>query len=155
MRKVTLADLDSRMGPADVVRPLTDALGATDLALNHYELDPGESFAYGFHAHESQEEVFYVQEGTVTFRTADGDVTVEAGELVRFGPGEYQRGVNRGDDRVVALALGAPQDAGETDILRECEDCGGETSQDLSLAEGKSAVVVTCEECGSETGRYT
>jgi mannose-6-phosphate isomerase-like protein (cupin superfamily) len=155
MRKVTLADLDSRMGPADVVRPLTDALGATDVALNYYELDPGESFAYGFHAHENQEEVFYVQQGTVTFRTADGDVTAAAGEVVRFGPGEYQRGVNRGEDRVVALALGAPQDAGETEILRECEDCGVETPQGLSLAAGKSAVVVTCEECGSETDRYT
>lgn len=155
MRKVQLADLDSRMGPADVIRPLTDALGATDVALNYYELDPGESFAYGFHAHENQEEVFYVQEGTVTFRTLDGDVTADAGELVRFSPGEYQRGTNEGDERVAALALGAPQDAGETEILRECEECGGETPQSLSLADDKSAVVVTCEECGSETGRYT
>ena len=155
MRKVTLADLDSRMGPADVIRPLTDALGATDLALNYYELDPGESFAYGFHAHGEQEEVFYVQQGTATFRTMDGDVTVEAGELVRFGPGEYQRGFNRGEERVVALALGAPQDGGETDVLRECAECGVETPQSLSLADDKSAVIVTCEECGTETDRYT
>lgn len=154
MRKVTLSDLDSRMGPADVIYPLTDALGAANLALNYYELEPGESFAYGFHAHERQEEVFYVQQGTVTFRTVDGDVTVEAGELARFGPGEYQRGVNRGDERVVAVALGAPQDAGGTEILRECADCGGETPQSLELADDRSAVVAHCEECGAETGRF-
>lgn len=172
MRKLSLSDLDSRMGPAAVVRPLTDALGATDVALNYYELDPGDSLSYGFHAHGNQEEVFYVQDGSVTFRTTDGDVTVDAGELVRFGPGEYQRGTNEvseprsdgsadersesagGDDRAVVLALGAPQDAGETEILRECGECGEETPQTLSLADDRSAVVVRCEECGGETDRY-
>jgi len=108
MKRQSLDEMESRMGPADVVRPLTDALGAADMALNYYELAPGDSFAYGYHAHDAQEEVFYVQEGAVTFTTAEGDVEVGAGELVRFGPGEYQRGVNRGDERVVALAPGVP-----------------------------------------------
>jgi len=154
MRKIRLDDLDSRMGPADVILPLTDALGATGMALNFYELDPGESFAYGFHAHERQEEVFYVQTGTVTFRTSGEPVVVEAGEVVRFGPGEYQRGVNEGDEHVVALALGAPQDAGETEILRYCETCGEETPQSLELADDKSAIVVRCLTCDGETDRY-
>jgi uncharacterized cupin superfamily protein len=155
MKRVTLAEETSRMGPAAVTNPLTDALGLADVALNYYELEPGDSFAYGFHAHAEQEEVFYVQEGTVTFRTADGDVSVEAGELVRFGPGEYQRGTNRGDERVVALAIGAPQDAGATEILRTCEDCGTETSQELELTDEQDAVLARCEECGSVTGRFT
>lgn len=155
MRKLRLDDLDTRMGPADVIRPLTDALGATDLALNYYELAPGESFAYGYHAHENQEEVFYVQDGTVTFRTADGPVAVGAGEVVRFGPGEFQRGVNEGDERVVALALGAPQDSGETVVLRHCETCDEETPQEFDLADDKSAVLTACAECGEETGRFT
>jgi uncharacterized cupin superfamily protein len=155
MHHVTLDDMDSRMGPADLTLPLTDALGATNLALNYYELDPGESFAYGLHAHESQEEVFYVVAGTVTFRTDDGDVEVGAGELVRFGPGEFQRGVNEGDDRVRALALGAPQDAGDTEILRECEACGGLRRMELSLTDEKDAVRVLCIECGSEVAHYT
>lgn len=154
MKRQSLDEMESRMGPADVVRPLTDALGATNLALNYYELAPDDSFGYGFHAHEEQEEVFYVQAGTVTFTTAEGDVDVEAGELVRFGPGEYQRGVNRGEERVVALALGAPQDAGETDILRECGECGEPTSQRIEMTDDRDAIVTLCEECGAETGRF-
>jgi uncharacterized cupin superfamily protein len=155
MRKRSLDEMDDRMGPADVIRPLTDALGLADLAMNYYELAPGDSFAYGFHAHAEQEEVFFVQEGTATFETDEGDVEVSAGELVRFGPGEFQRGVNRGDERVVALAIGAPQAAGETTVLRDCEDCGGRTPQDIELTDDHDAVVTVCVECGAETGRFT
>lgn len=155
MKRVTLADQNSRMGPAAVTNPLTDALGLANVALNYYELEPGDSFAYGFHAHTDQEEVFYVQQGTVTFRTVDGDVKVDAGELVRFGPGEFQRGLNRGDERVVAIAVGAPQDAGATEILRECTECGTETPQDLELTDEQDAILARCEECGAVTGRFT
>ncbi|MFB6218274.1 MAG: cupin domain-containing protein [Halobacteriaceae archaeon] len=154
MRHLDLGEMETRLGPADVTYPLTDALGATDVAVNYYELDPGESFAYGYHAHAEQEEVFYVQSGTVTFRTADGDREVGAGELVRFAPGEYQRGVNEGEERVVALAIGAPQEAGETDIRRHCEECGTDTTQELELVGDREAVVVRCGECGTETDRY-
>jgi len=155
MRKRSLDEMDDRMGPADTIRPLTDALGLADVAMNYYELAPGDSFAYGFHAHADQEEVFYVQSGTVTFETADGDVEVGPGELVRFGPGEYQRGVNEGDERVSALAIGAPQDAGETEILRDCPDCGIRTPHGIALTDDHDAVVARCEECGAETGRFT
>ncbi|GGM59233.1 putative cupin superfamily protein [Halarchaeum rubridurum] len=154
MHTVSLADQHSRMGPASTIYALTDALGASDLALNYYELAPGESTAYGYHSHAKQEEVFYVQSGELTFRTADGDVTVAAGELVRFGPGEFQRSRNTGDDTAVVLAMGAPQDAGETVTRRECEECGGETTQSIELAEDGDAVLVRCDECGETTGRY-
>src|SRR6056297_3880941 len=98
MEKVRIEDVEARAsGPADVKRPLTSVLGATDLAVNYYELAPGDSFAFGYHAHSDQEEVFYVQSGTVTFETEEGPVEVSAGELVRFAPGEYQRGVNEAE----------------------------------------------------------
>jgi uncharacterized cupin superfamily protein len=154
MRKVSLSGQDSRMGPAAVSVPLTDELGAADAALNYYELEPGDSFAYGFHAHEKQEEFFHVLEGTVTFETLDGDVDVEAGEVARFGPGEFQRGVNEGDERVRALAIGAPQEAGDTEILRECEECGERTTQDIELADDRSEIRTVCEACGEVTGRF-
>jgi len=154
MHTVSLDDQHSRMGPASTIYALTDALGASDLALNYYELAPGESTAYGYHSHAAQEEVFYVQSGELTFRTADDDVTVEAGELVRFGPGEFQRSRNTGDEHAVVLAMGAPQDAGETVTRRGCDECGGETVQEIELAEGGDEVLVRCQACGEITGRY-
>lgn len=143
------------MGPADAVHPLTDALGTTDVALNHYELAPGDAMAYGYHAHERQEELFYVVSGTITFETEAGDREVTAGQVVRFGPGEYQRGFNDGDERAVVLAVGAPKEAGDTEILRACPACDRRSPHSLSMAEDQSAVLVTCEECGTETGRFT
>ncbi|MFB6185986.1 MAG: cupin domain-containing protein [Halobacteriaceae archaeon] len=154
MRKTDLADFESRMGPAAVAKPLTDTLGLADFALNYYELAPSDSFAFGYHAHENQEEVFYILSGTVTFETEDGQVEVSAGEFIRFAPGEYQRGVNKGSERVKALAMGAPQEAGETDILRHCDSCQTETSQEIELTEDNDAVICRCTECGTITGRY-
>ena len=155
MERVTVEEIDSRTaGPADVKRPLTAALGATDLALNYYELAPGDSFAFGYHAHGEQEEVFYVQSGTVTFETEGGPVEVGPGELVRFAPGEYQRGVNRRDGRVVALALGAPKESGDLDMQRNCPDCDERTENSIRRAEDDEGLVTVCEECGAETGQF-
>ncbi|MUV90807.1 cupin domain-containing protein [Halapricum sp. CBA1109] len=155
MERVSLDDIDSRMGPADVNRPVSRALGAEDVAINYYELAPGESFAFGYHAHENQEEIFYVQSGTVTFETESGDVAVAAGEAVRFAPGEFQRGVNEGETRVRALAVGAPQTTGETTIRRECPDCGERTTTAIELTDDRDALVTICQDCGAETGRFT
>jgi uncharacterized cupin superfamily protein len=154
MRKTTPSEDDSRMGPADVQVPLTDVLGLSDSALNYYELGPGDSFAFGLHAHEKQEEVFYVLEGTVTFHTGDGEHRIGAGELVRFGPGEYQRGVNETDERVRALAFGAPKEPGNTDLRRYCESCGDTTQHTVELADDAEEVRTRCLECDSVTGRF-
>ncbi|WP_246984774.1 cupin domain-containing protein [Halorientalis marina] len=154
MERVDVDDVDDRMGPADVKRDLAGALDATDVALNYYELAPGESFGFGYHRHDGQEEMFYVERGTVTFETEDGDVTVAAGETVRFAPGEWQLGTNEGDDRVVALAVGAPQDMGRTTMLRECPDCEGRTENEIEMADDRSALVTICGDCGAETGRF-
>jgi uncharacterized cupin superfamily protein len=156
MEKLAVDDVDSWQGPASVKRPLGRTLGLTDAALNYYELEPGESFAFGYHRHAGQEEVFYVLEGEATFETEDGDIDVAAGELVRFEPGEWQQGHNRSDERVRALALGAPAESGETEILRDCPDCGERTGQEIARApDDDAALVTTCVECGVETGRFT
>jgi uncharacterized cupin superfamily protein len=98
--------------------------------------------------------VFYVLEGTTTFETEDGGVSVDAGEAVRFAPGEWQQGHNEGDEQVVALAIGAPQESGETTILRKCEACGERTEQEIKPTETKDALVTLCLDCGAETGRF-
>jgi mannose-6-phosphate isomerase-like protein (cupin superfamily) len=154
MEKVAIDDLDDWMGPADVKRPVSKALDATDLAMNYFELAPSESFAFGYHRHGGQEEVFYVLAGEATFETEDGEVIVGADEAVRFAPNEWQQGFNRGEERVRALALGAPQESGETDVLCECEACGERTPQEISMAESRDALVTTCLDCGAETGRF-
>jgi uncharacterized cupin superfamily protein len=155
MQKVTVADVDRTTQPA-LMRPLTDALGTTDLALNHYELEPGDSFAFAYHRHEVQEEVFYVFAGTATFETAAGDVDVGPGEAVRFAPGEFQRGWNRGEERVVALALGAPLEYGGGEKLRDCPTCGGRTDSRLErLDDDAETRIAVCKACGTETGRWT
>ena len=120
MEKVTVEDVEP-LAPSDEnipegamaesiggARPLSEPLNATELSINHYELAPGESFAHSSHQHSNQEELFYVQSGTVTFETEHEDLTVDAGEILRVPPETFQLGTNHGDERVTALALGAP-----------------------------------------------
>ena len=154
MEKVRIDDVENSIQPAAVMRPLTEALGTTDFAVNYYELEPGDSFAFAYHSHEIQEEVFYVQAGTATFETESGPVEVEAGEIIRFDRGEFQRGWNHGEERVCALALGAPLEYGDQPKLRYCSDCDEETDTSLEGAEDGSAVIARCRECRTETGRW-
>lgn len=157
MERVRIEDVDNSVQPAAVMRPLTELLGATDLAINYYELEPGDSFAFAYHNHEVQEEVFYIQTGTATFETEDGPVEVQEGEVIRFDRGEFQRGWNRGTEPVIALALGAPLEYGEQVKVRECEACGDRTRNRLERSVedgGEEEVVARCEECDAETGRW-
>lgn len=154
MEHVALDEVADWMGPASVKRPLGKALEATGMAINYYELAPGESFAFGYHRHANQEEVFYIQSGTATFETEDGAVDVEADELIRFEPGEWQQGHNRGSDRVRALALGAPTDS-ETELRRECAECGERTPHRIEPTDDREALRTICETCETETGRFS
>jgi mannose-6-phosphate isomerase-like protein (cupin superfamily) len=159
MEHVRTDAVESWMSPASAKRPLSNALGAEDVSINHYELAPGESFAFGYHRHEGQEEVFCVLEGTATFETgppaeAPERVEVSAGEAIRFAAGEWQQGTNESDERVVALAIGAPASMGETTILRECGDCGERTEQEIEPTETGDALLTRCLDCGTETGRF-
>jgi uncharacterized cupin superfamily protein len=157
MERVSLADQDhaASNSPADVVLPLSDALGTETLACNYFELAPGESFGFDYHCHHDQEEVFYVQSGTATFRTEDGDVEVGTGELVRFAPGEFQLGRNEGTDRVVALALGAPRDSRDIEYLRDCPECDEETRQRPELAEETRTLSIRCTDCETVVDEFS
>ena len=151
MRHLAIDDVGSDPYDEDLHtdrRPLADPLGTDHLAITRYVLEPGERFSGSVHAHTDQEEVFVVLEGEATFEGggvvgAEGghgdeaieridDVTVAEGEVVRFAPGEFQSGRNAGDERVVALALGAPRDSEDVRITRipvlddrnvACPDC--------------------------------
>ncbi|WP_247000746.1 cupin domain-containing protein [Halosolutus gelatinilyticus] len=152
MEKIAIDDVDVEVNPMEVHsvrRPISAALGFTDFAMNYFELEPGESFSGGMHTHYDQEEVFYVQEGTVTFDTEDGEVTVEEDEVIRFAPGEFQTGYNDSDDRVVGFAFGAPgaqHDWNELESLVYCRHCEAELGHGLELTD-EGAFRLTCTEC--------
>ncbi|ELZ20128.1 cupin [Haloterrigena salina JCM 13891] len=145
MRHLAIDDVDSDPYDEELHtdrRALADPLGTNHLAITRYVLEPGERFSGSVHAHADQEEVFVVLEGEATFETraepseerADpvDEVTVTEGEVIRFAPGEFQSGRNASDERVVALALGAPRDSEDVRIARipalndrniACPDC--------------------------------
>ena len=156
METVRIEEVENSVQPAAVMRQLTEPLGLTDLAINYYELEPGDSFAFAYHNHEIQEEVFYIQSGTATFETDDGPVEVGAGEIIRFDREEFQRGWNRSEDPVVALALGAPLEYGRQVKLRDCSTCGEmtDTRFEHEKEDGASIRTAYCKDCGTENGRW-
>ena len=152
MEKVAIDDVDVQVNPMrvhSIRRPVGQALGLSDFAMNYFELEPGESFSGGFHTHYDQEEVFYVLEGTATFDTEDGAVIVDAGEAIRFAPGEFQHGYNDADERVVGWAFGAPgarHDWDQIESMVHCRECEAEVAHGLDLTD-EGAFELTCTSC--------
>ncbi len=157
MEKVTIEDVDivnSPLGVHSVRKPVSRELGTEDFAMNYFELEPGESFSGGLHAHHDQEEVFYIQAGTATFTVGREreEIPVEAGDIIRFERGEFQEGKNESDERVVGFALGAPKarhDFSEMETIVPCRECGEETPHELELTD-EANFRLTCTECGNE-----
>lgn len=149
MQRVAIDDVD----PAperSTRRELAAPLGATNVAVNHYTLEPGAVFSGSLHAHDDQEEVFVVLAGTTTFQLEDRTIEVGPREAVRFAPGEFQRGYNAGDEPVVALALGAPSsrhDEAAITALVDCAGCGERMAHDVALVD--DAFVRSCRTCGT------
>ncbi|QSG04305.1 cupin domain-containing protein [Natranaeroarchaeum sulfidigenes] len=156
MEKVRIDDVENELSPLgvhSVRKPVSDTLGTTDFAMNYFELESGESFSGGLHAHHDQEEVFYIEAGVATFDVGlDREpVEVGAGELIRFPPGEFQEGYNDGDERVIGWALGAPGATHDWDALQSrlyCPACEAETTQETRLVDDEFQF--TCTECGAE-----
>lgn len=149
--RIDEVDIPPTNSPADVIRPVSEELGTTGLAINYFELAPGESFGYAYHRHLDQEEVFYIQTGTATFETETGDIEVESGEIISFSPGEFQLGTNRTDERVTALALGSPRHSENIEHLLDCSECNERTVHTSEVADEQDAIIVQCSDCGTET----
>ncbi|MCT9098493.1 cupin domain-containing protein [Haloarchaeobius sp. HME9146] len=148
MEHVDIDDIESQfLGDSDLDRRgLSDPLGTSDLAINYYSLEPGESFSGGMHTHLDQEEVFYVIQGTATFETPDESVEVGPHEAIRFARGEYQQGTNESDEQVVGLALGAPKGSEDVRVPMGCRECG--ESDSLQFIMGEDGEQLRCPECG-------
>lgn len=128
-------------------RALSDPLGTTDLAINRYRLEPGDRFSGGVHTHMDQEEVFAIVQGEATFETPAEEITVSAGEAIRFAPGEYQSGKNESDETVVAFAMGAPRGSEDVRVPQDCPECGHDNMRAIPGDDGFDLV---CPECSTE-----
>lgn len=159
MEVATVEEVPNYGDHCRAAKVLTTELDLEGVALNYFELAPGETPARGPHAHFDQSEVFVVLAGTTTVEVGDpraGEpepVVVNAGEAVQFEPGEYQQVWNRGDVPATVLALGVPRDSEDVDLLRSCPSCDALTSQQFEQ-DGEDLLTV-CVDCGTETGRYT
>ncbi len=155
MEKVSLADIDPLDSPleASVYKPLSPFLETEDVSVNYYELAPGEQFGFAMHTHHDQEEIFYIQQGTATFETADGLVEVASGEIVRFAPGDFQIGGNQGEERLTAITLGAPKDSSELEYLLDCDTCGERTKQQAERED--TGLSIRCKTCGEIAHRVS
>ncbi|MFC6768822.1 cupin domain-containing protein [Natrinema soli] len=164
MEKATISEVESFVfGEESTRRGLSEHLGATELALNQYRLAPGDGLPGGLHTHIDQEEVFVVLDGTATFETMNGKVTVDEAEAIRFGPGEFQSGKNEADSELVMLALGAPRDTDDIRIPVDCPDCNHETLR-LNFSDKMTFICPGCNgehiprnclNCGHEDLRVT
>ena len=68
------------------MKPIVEQTDVDQCRVNFVEVEPV-IFAYGYHYHETDEEVFYIISGTGIVRTANGDVTVKAGDAITFPTG--------------------------------------------------------------------
>lgn len=150
MEHVVLTDvtMPPTISPASVLKPLGRDLGTEHVAINYFELSPGDAFGFDYHRHGDQEEIFGILEGTATFATETGDVEVAGGEAIRCGPGEFQLGSNRGDRRVRAVALGGPRETTEIEYKRRCGHCAQDTIQGTAIDRAARVVTLTCQSCG-------
>lgn len=74
----------------------------TQCRVNFVEVEPG-NFAYGYHYHETDEEVFYIISGTAVVRTPKGDMTLQAGDAITFPAGPEGAHVIRNGSRTEKL----------------------------------------------------
>src|SRR3954471_20316649 len=91
--------------PDDRFVGLRAALGVSSFGLNQIVLRPGQRGR--IHAHERQEEVYLVLEGTLSLVLEGEETTLERGELIRVAPGVRRQLVNRGPGALHLLAIGA------------------------------------------------
>ena len=81
MQSVNIFGVDKPEGRLDVAQ----MLGSSALMMFVYDLEPGRSSS-PYH-YEYEEEWLLVIDGTLVLRAADGEHTLQRGDLVRFAPG--------------------------------------------------------------------
>ena len=97
-------------------RPLTDALGAEQVAITLIRVPPHSDFEQGTgHRHEHQEEVYLVTRGVLTMRFGDDIREVGAGCAVRVAPSTVRSHRNEGDAPVELWAISVKSDDSDSE----------------------------------------
>jgi len=79
-------------------------LGVSAFGLNYLRLRPRQRGR--IHAHERQEEVYVVLEGTLTLVIEGEERTLARGEVARVAPAVRRQLANRGDETLLVLTIG-------------------------------------------------
>jgi uncharacterized cupin superfamily protein len=114
---------------------LRRALGLSSFGLNLILLDPRQRGR--IHQHERQEEVYVVLEGELTLIVDGEDHTLGRGEAARVAPDVRRQLVNRGDERMVLLAMGGaePHEGRDGIAYESWEATEGRSPQEVPLPE--------------------
>ena len=127
----------AKLNPDDPERfvPLRRALGVTSFGLNQMLLRPGQRGR--IHRHERQEEVYLVLSGRLTVEIEGEPHDLEAGELIRVGPGVRRRVLNLGPELVSVLAVGgaAPHEGRDGLAYADWDDDDPRPPQEVPLPE--------------------
>jgi mannose-6-phosphate isomerase-like protein (cupin superfamily) len=103
------------------MRSYTEGLGAEQVAFSWRQMPPGTGGrgSYG-HRHETQEEVYFVISGTVTFKVGDDVFEAGAGTAVRVAP-DALRSVHNdaGDDAELVICSVRLEGGPEGDVRTE------------------------------------
>jgi quercetin dioxygenase-like cupin family protein len=107
---VSADDVDDAYADDDDVpgefRPLTDALGAEQVAITLVRVPPHSDFEQGTgHTHADTEELYLVTRGTLTMRFDDEVRSVQAGSVARVSPSTIRSHRNEGDEPVELWAI--------------------------------------------------
>jgi mannose-6-phosphate isomerase-like protein (cupin superfamily) len=94
--------------PEDRFVRLRAELGVSSFGLNQIVLRPGQRGR--IHAHERQEEVYLVLDGTLSLLVEGEEESLGAGELIRVAPGVRRQLLNRGPGPLSLIAIGADGD---------------------------------------------
>ncbi len=69
------------------IKPIVAPTEGGKLVADFIEVEP-EGTAFGYHWHETKEEIFFIISGTGTVKTATGVATVRAGDAITFPAGQ-------------------------------------------------------------------
>ena len=99
-----VGDLDG-LGEGYGFRKIRKELGVTEFGVNAIVMPAG--IETGFHAHERQQELYFVHEGRLEFEFGDGATHVlEAGAFARVDAPTMRKIKNVGDDDAVYVIVG-------------------------------------------------